>query len=186
MITITWIIATLTIASLLIGVIAMIVVKIDPIPKWKTVGKIFIWVIGLIIFKFIVWSLINFHNDKSTPFTTAKSEIPSVQPAEEWVLTWSLPPGEYDRGLNSNTLEVRIIKNDSESLWFDTPYKYRGVTEVSRYLLSKSGDQFAGVWSQEQPKDAGSIYMRKVGNQIWIGQMTDRSGRPCACALKRK
>jgi hypothetical protein len=105
---------------------------------------------------------------------------------DQWVFSWNLPPGQYDRGLNSDTLEVRIERNDSESLWFDTPYTLNGSTELGHYFLHKSGDQFSGSWSQNQPKDGGSIYLRKVGEYMWVGQCTDRSDRSFSCVLKRK
>ena len=109
-----------------------------------------------------------------------------ITPTEEWVFIWHLPPNQYDRSRNGDTLEARIVKNDSESLWFDTIYNYDGSMEVGRTQLSKHGDRFVGSWSQDNPMDGWSIYMDKVGNQMWVGQFTDRTKRTYPCTLKRK
>jgi hypothetical protein len=118
--------------------------------------------------------------------TVTSSGIQTTHPTEEWIFVWHLPPNQYDRGRNGDTLEARIVKNDSKSLWFDTIYNYDGSMEVGRTQLSKNGDRFVGSWSQDNPMDGGSIYMDKVDNQIWVGQFTDQTGRTYPCTLKRK
>lgn len=146
------------------------------------------WVVGtVIVVGLLTWGLTSSHEQENKAETVARSSgIPVVQPKEEWVFLWHLPPGQYDRGRNEETLEVRIVKNDPDALWFETPYENMGTMEVSRFQTSKKGDQFIGTWSQDRPNDGGSIYLNKVGEQMWVGQLTDKSGLSCACTLKRK
>jgi hypothetical protein len=51
-----WILPVIGVVILIIGIVATVVVKIDPIPKWRTLAKVLIWIIGLVIFRLIVWS----------------------------------------------------------------------------------------------------------------------------------
>ena len=128
------------------------------------------------------WWFTNYRNgDNKT-----SSGIQTKQPTEEWIFVWHLAPNQYDRGRNGDTLEARIVKNDSESLWFDTLYTYCGSKEVGRTQLNKQGERLVGSWCQDNPRDGGSIYMDKVGNQMWVGQFTDRTGRTYPCTLKQK
>ena len=137
----------------------------------------------------LTWCLTSSYEEAKTTarsYRATSSGIATVQPREEWVFEWSLPPGRYDRGLNNDSFEARIVKNDSESLWFDTPYNYNGSMEVCRFVLRKNGEQFAGSWSQDNPRDGGSIYLRSISGQRWVGQYIDRTGQSYACTLGRK
>ncbi len=171
------------------AVVAMLMVKLSVTPNWKKVRKLLSWTFGIIVLVVIcvfIWNHIPSKQTSPLPTQTQTTNLGATKAPEEWVFTWSLPPGQADRGLNSNTLEAKIERNDSTSLWFSVLFTYKGKTEISHQYLTKSGDCYKGSWSQNNPIDGGSIYMNKVGEKIWVGQQTDRSGRLFACTLKRK
>lgn len=111
---------------------------------------------------------------------------PTAPIQERWEFQWILPAGQLDRGLNSDILQAEITRNEPDMLWFTTPYRYQGGMEVTRYYLKRNGDQFQGSWSQDRPSDGGSLYLKKAGDFLWVGQMVDRSGRSSAVTLKKK
>ncbi len=190
---ITLFIAVLAITTLMTGLLVIINKKrtktdnktqTPGTPAVKTPQKLWflkLWLVVFIISVIGVWWFTNYHNSDKT-----SSGIRTTQPNEEWVFIWSLPPNQYDRGRNSDTLEARIVKNDSESLWFDTLYTYGGSKEVGRNQLNKQGKKLVGSWCQDNPRDGGSIYMDKAGDQMWVGQLTDQTGRTYPCRLQRK
>jgi hypothetical protein len=113
------------------------------------------------------------------------SGMPVVQPPEEWVVDCSLPRGQYCYGRNSWTSDIRIVKNDDESLWFEAIYNCGTETEAARFTLSKHGDRSDGYWTQESPKDGGGVYLNKTGGQ-WTGRHDDVHGHHITTTLRRK
>lgn len=185
---ITLIIAVLAVISITTAVLVTINKKaIKPTCTTQTPGTPAVsaprkpWFLKLCIVVFIIavvtgtWWFTNYHTETGT-----------IQPDEEWILVWNLPPNLYSRGRNVDTLEVRIVKNDSDSLYFDMYYTYDGVKEAARAQLNKQGERMVGSWCQDNPRDGGSIYMDKVGDKMWVGQFTGQTGESCSCTLKRK
>jgi len=116
--------------------------------------------------------------------TITSSGIPVTQPMVRMKLEWVLPPDQLDRGINSDILDVVITKNEASDLWFETPYKKDGRMEVARYYLKKDGDKLSGSWSQNNPQDGGTLYLKKSGDQ-WIGQIVDRTERSSVINLRQ-
>jgi hypothetical protein len=152
-------------------------------PRW------IIWLIVVLAVIAITWGITASQCKKAEKDRLAdiRSRSNMVHPTEEWIFVWSLPPNQYDeRGSNGDNLEVRIVKNDSESLCFDTHYIYAGSMETGRNQLSKHGDKMVGSWCQDNPRDGGSIYLKKADDQTWFGKFEDQKGRTYPCMLKRK
>lgn len=190
MIIISWVIAVVTFTSLLVGVIAMIMIKIDPVPKWKTVGKILIWVIGLIIFRLIIWGIVNGLHDKNGQPSTkaAKPEITTVQPRYEW--TWKLPNNQFVHGRNKNAdneTEAEIIPRNDGSLWFNIHYEEYGSPETERIRLGKVGDKsWSGDREQDNPRDRSRVDLDEVMPGVYRGVITWPNGMIGRCSLVKK
>lgn len=119
---------------------------------------------------------------KSTAVTipAASTGMQAVQPKEEWVFEWSTSSNE------GRTFEAKIDKCDSESLWFSTPYSCGGTVRIATYMLTKSGENYSGSWSQNSPKDSGTLFLKKDGYQRYVGQITDAEKTTAVITLKRK
>lgn len=117
---------------------------------------------------------------------TPNATRPAAPIQERWEFQWMLPAGQFDRGLNSDTFQAEITRNEPDVLWFTTPYSYEGGMEVTHYYLKRNGDQFQGSWSQDRPSDSGNLYLKKAGDFLWVGQMVDRAGHSAAVTLKKK
>lgn len=152
--------------------IRMLVVKVGG------VNPIVYWVITIIVIAIVAYFGIKWFHGRSPGSAGTSYEV--------WTFHWSLPPGEYSRSRNEETLRVRIVENTSESLWFDAMYNYQGRTETCRHQLNKCGGdkRMVGSWTQDRPEDGGTIYLDKVGEQ-WVGQSTDKAGNRYPCSLNR-
>ena len=120
--------------------------------------------------------------------TVTSSGIQTVRPAEEWVFSWRLPPGQMDGGRNQHTLEVEITRNDRESLWVVLHDKGNGEdVSVGGLRLAKNGDDLIGTWNNYLDGDGGKCYLYKQGaNQWWSGHYELKDGSRTDCTLKRK
>jgi hypothetical protein len=188
MITFTWIIGVISITVLVVGIIATIVVRIDNIPKWKTVSKILIWVIGLIIFRIIFWWLVKYHEEykSAPPQITKSSAVITKSPEYEW--SWELPRGQQVRGFNKSVpMVAEIIPRTDGALWIDTHHVEYGSPEVARIRLAKVGEKsWEGTWEQDNPQDSGRCSLHEVSTGTWAGQMIGKAQIPAFCTLKRK
>jgi hypothetical protein len=182
---------TLMIVGMILGLLFTAGIVIICASLWWTTTKIVLkisaWIVGvsLVILVVVLW----WKHPKTPPRDKGTREpgMSRVQPTEEWILEWSLPPGQYVQEQNSATFEARILKNDCEYLWFDTYYTCGGSAKVSNYVLSKSGDVFVGSWSQRHPKDEGSIYLKRIGETLcWTGEITDLANNHATVTLRRK
>ena len=187
MITFTWIITAIAIISLLIGIISTIAVRVESVPNWRKVCKIIYWIIGVIIFRLLIWWFMNQH-EQNVAKTQTSSEIGVVRPKYEW--TWKLPRGVYIRGRNCsspNEKNVEVIFQDNGSLWINKHYLEYNKPEVCRIRLTAIGDKsWEGTWEQENPPDHGRCNLNEIGNGIWAGHITGTAGIPAFCTLKRK
>ena len=148
-------------------------------PGWWSLIR---WLIVVVL---LVWGFTTHWGATTKETVTACLGKQVVQPQEEWVLDQSLPPGQYDHGLNSRTFEAKIVKNDSESLWFETTYRCGGDEKLTSWYLTKADDTFSGSWSQNSPKDGGSIYLKKSGDR-WTGQYRDEADKCFTITLRKK
>jgi len=178
----------LKIAIIIVCVGLIILLAVLQILGKITLRKMLWWMISVFaIMIIVIWSpWEKSWATKVAPAKTTSLGVQTTQTNEEWILVWNLPPNLYSRGRNIDTLEVRIMKNDSDSLYFDMYYTYDGIKEVARAQLNKQGEGMVGSWCQDNPRDGGFIYMDKVGDQIWVGQFTGQAGESCSCTLKRK
>jgi len=144
--------------------------RLGPVFGWTALVVVVMTIIG---FGILWWRM-----PASVPRASTASTM--VQPVERWVCEWRTSPNE------SRTFEAKIDKCDSESLWFSTPYMCGGTMKMATYMLAKSGDSFAGSWSQNSPKDSGTLFLKKDGNQRYIGQITDEKNKTAIITLERK
>lgn len=132
------------------------------------------WVVIIVAVIILTWGFSTSWGNKMTPPPPAAAGIQTVvKPAEEAVLKWSLPSGEYHRGLNSDTLKVKITAKNDREMWFETPYISDGKTQLGHYYLaSTDGKRYDGKWSQKKPGDSGRIWLRKISDGLWVGSST--------------
>lgn len=145
--------------------------KLGPAFGWTALVVVIMTVIGIGI---LWWR---------SPPKVPKAPITGTQtvlPAEEWVFEWSTSPNK------GRPFEVKIDKLDSESLWFTTPYMCGETMRIATYILTKSGDGFTGSWSQNYPKDSGTLFLKEDGYQRYLGQITDAENKTAVITLRRK
>lgn len=187
-----WIISGIATFTLLGGIVATIVVKIDKVPNWRKVSFVLLCLVGLLLFKLVIWgAYCHYKNSTAKANNTTSSGIQKVQPKEEYEWVWELPPGQYVRGLNrSGPMVAEIIKRDDSNLWINTPYLEYGKLEVARIRMSKISDKsWEGTWEQDNPEDHGRCELHEVSPGTWAGHMTGKegaSGLSPFCTLKRK
>lgn len=181
-----WIISGIAVATLVGGIVATIVVKIDKVPNWRKVSFVLLCFVGLLLFKLVIFGI--YHQYKEKPTTTATSSgITVVQPKERWEFTWRLPPGQTSIGRNSHTMEVEITKSDNDSLWAVLHDQNNGVdVSVGGLRLSKVNGDLIGTWTNYLSDDGGKCYLYKEANGLWSGQEELKNGRRTYCTLKRK
>ena len=183
MISITWIITTLAVLICLAGIIATIVIRVDNIPKWKTVGKILIWVIGLLIFRIIFWGMVKYHDEIKPQKTAAQAAKAAsvVQLKEEWVFSQINSNGE------KATFEVEITKRETGLLYALIQENKNGKKlNVAGIRLNEIGCDLFGTWANYLVDDYGKMTLYKIDNNTWSGQydLKDKTFR--LCTLKRK
>jgi hypothetical protein len=171
----------------LIGVISMIVVRTDVTPNWKKLGKVLIWIIGLTIFRFLVWGTINYHGDKKKEVVNRQEESPQNLLVGNLVFEWILPSGQTKLGYNKHAVDVEITRDDTQMFWAELYDSSSGVTvKVGNLHLGKtvSGD-LVGTWSNYLDGDGGQCFLYKKEG-YWKGYHTLSSGRKIDCILRNK
>ena len=183
--TVTLVIAILAVTSLLIGVVATIVSKLDTVPNWRKVCKVLYWIIGILIFKLVVWGTYDsYKKDVHMVSPATSSGIATMQPREEWVFEWQLLPGKMDGGRNKHTLQVEITKNDTKELWAVLHDKQNGQdVSVGGLRLGKVGNDLIGTWSNYLDGDGGNCYLYKRSGG-WSGHYKLRDGSRTDCTLE--
>lgn len=175
--TITWIITGVAVTIFLIGVIATIVIKVDVIPKWKTISKILIWVIGLLIFRLVVWSLWNkdwsrIINTSPVQPVAANSGTQVVIPKEKWSFKWITP-------YKSQDLSVEIVENRNgifKAVLHDT--NGHGIDErVAGLTMCWEGENLIGTWTDYADSEGGNAYLYKASNNLWSGWWECNNGK---------
>ena len=192
MLTITYIISAIALISLALGVIVMIVVRVDPIPKWKTVCKVLIWVIGLLIFRLVFWGLVKFYQEKTTHPTIPKKEnllkSEKATPIKnDWTFEWQLPEGKYVRGLNkSGPLPAKVERRPNGDLWISVYYRQDGKTETGKMKLKLiDTGLWEGSWGQDNPPDFGNCNLNETSPGFMSGYMTGIADVPAFYKLRK-
>lgn len=127
-------------------------------------------------------------NKAAVPSPVMSSGIPTVQPAEEWVFTWKLPPGHTSiGGNNSLQLKVEITKNSQDSFWavlHDTDGRGADVS-VAGLRLGKIGNDLIGEWTNYLDGDGGKCYLYKTSDG-WSGHFEQKNGSRPDCRLEKR
>lgn len=192
MITATWTIVILAIFVLVAGIVSAIVVKMETVPNWRKVVKVLYWIIGLVLFKFLIWGIYGHYKDgtlSKMTLTKTNPGIQTVQPKEEWVSNWKLPKGKTVRSLNeSGPLVTEIIKRDDKNLWINILYVKDDNPEVARIRLTKIGDRsWEGPWEQDNPEDFGRCELHEsIPGKLFTGNMTGVAGIPAHIEVNHK
>lgn len=157
-------------------------------PGTKKPGWI-IWPIIVLAAIAITWGITASQCKKAEEdrLTEIRSKIKMVHPNEEWIFTWTLPPGQTTNGRNRHTLEVEITRNDENSLWAILHDKGNGEdVKVGGLRLAKNGDNLIGTWNNYLDGDGGKCYLYKEGTSHWSGhyELKDESHTDCTLKLK--
>ena len=178
MISITWIITTLAVLIFLAGIIATIVIRVDNIPKWKTVGKILIWVIGLLIFRIIFWGMVKYHDEIKTQktVTQAAKAASVVQLKEKWIFSQICKSGE------KKSFEMEITKREAGQFYAVIQEDHNGKKlNVAGIRLNVIEGDLKGTWVNYLNGDFGEMQLYKLSDKVWSGQhsLQDKTIRLC-------
>jgi hypothetical protein len=184
----TWIVATLAIIIFVAGIVSAIVVRTDVTPNWIKIRKILVWVIGLLVFRMLVWGIVNHYPKESSAKQTANL-IPVIENKTvqyEWY--WELPLGQFVRGKNKGgPFVAEINTQENGDLWVNVLYEEYGKKEVAKIRLGKIGDKsWEGPWEQNNPQDEGRCDLHEISPGVWSGTMTGKDGIPAFCKIIRK
>ena len=165
-----WIMIMLAVASVVAGIVATIIVRIDTIPSWKRVGRILCWIIGILLFKLLIWCLIFQYKDSSLFNKPAqvKQTNPVVQQKESWSFSQIAKSGE------KQTFELEITKRDGRELFAIIQQICGGTRKnVAGIRLAAVGEDLAGTWvSYLDDTDYGDMRLYKQLGMVWSGQYT--------------
>jgi hypothetical protein len=190
MIVFTWIVVSLAIIIFVTGVVSAIVIKSDATPNWRKIRKVMVWIIGLLIFRLLVWGIVNHYPKQTSEKPTANSIQVAVNKTTPYEFYWKLPSGMFIRGRNEsakNERDVEIVRMDNNSLWFNQYYTEYGSREVCRFRLEKVGEKtWDGIWEQNNPQDNGRCSLHEIVPGVWSGTITGKDGIPAFCKLIKK
>jgi hypothetical protein len=185
--TVSYFIIGIALASLAFGIIIMITVRVNHIPKWKTVCKVLIWVVGLLIFRLVFWGFIKLYSGKIPDSNLLAKFGLTNQTNNDWTFQWELPRGQYDHGANKSDLleaEVKFRPDGSlrVNIYFDNNYKL----DVCKMRLEKTGEKsWEGVWERDNPEDSGKCDLHEIAPGVMGGSMTSKTGLTAFCTLKK-
>jgi hypothetical protein len=179
---ITLILSILAVLSLVCGVVSTLVVKTEITANWKRVGKVLIWIIGLLIFRLVIWGFTNpWSKDKTTPKTEMIGGIPIEKPTTEWTFIWN-------KGRKEVVLDVEITKNNEQLLHAVLHDKdgYGQDVSVGGLTLNWVNGDLIGTWQNYLDGDRGECFLYKRADWLWSGHYTLQDGSRTDCSLKVK
>ena len=201
MITITWFISIISVTILVIGIVATIVIRIDNIPKWRTVGKILIWIIGIIIFRIIFWWLVKYHDEyktvpaqKATPPSQTQPTLSSRAVLVDKVIYydyyWKLDRNQFVNGQNEvkpNERTLELVRLNDKNFDLKQSYVQCGSPQTCWFTMQKTGNGlWEGDFKQNYPEDHGRITLFEISPGIYSGKQTWEDGKTAICSIKRK
>jgi hypothetical protein len=174
----TWIFSITAVTVFVVGVVSVVVVKTDVTPNWKKIGKVLIWLIGILIFRLVFWGMIKYYwQDISWP-----AIIQRGQSTKSWVFHYDLMPGEVTKdGHTESTFNAKI--NDDGVLFLVDLYDDQGVL-VSDLCLKRDGNKLVGIMKNHKDGDTGTCYLTADGVG-WVGQIIWSGYSPITCTLKK-
>ncbi len=127
-----------------------------------------VWIIGLLIFRLLVWGIVNHYPKQTSEKPTANSIQVAVNKTIQYEWYWKLPPGVSRRGRNEKAANERLAEiipqNDNSLLYADVPYFEYGSPQRERIRLVKTGDNtWEGTWEQDNPEDRARVVVDRDG-----------------------
>jgi hypothetical protein len=191
----TWIIATLTILFLSLGIVAIVINKLETVPNWKKISKAIYWIISLVIFKFIGFGLYGYYKENNQATNkrvqAAIIEANLTRQKVKWEFSWQLPFGEIDQVVQANSKTFTIIditRDDTASFWAIIYEQANGCNvEVIRLHLNKVGNDLIGTWANSLFNDGGNCYLFYKGNGLWCGhyELKNAVRKTTDCTLRK-
>lgn len=170
----TWMMAILAVASIVVGIVTTIIVRIDTIPSWKRVGRILCWIIGILLFKLLIWCLVFQFKDSSLFNKPAqvRQTNPVVIQKESWSFSHIAKNGE------KQIFELEITKRDGRELFATVQQMYGSTRKnVAGIRLAAIGEDLVGTWvSYLDNTDYGDMRLYKQPGMVWSGQYTMTGG----------
>jgi hypothetical protein len=177
------------------GVVAAIVVRIDTVPNWRKITKILLWIIGILLFKLLLWGLYSNYKKEAVIKTQIFKTEPVVTTVPARQITkynfyWELPGNQYINGRNrakeNETVLELVSDGDPNSLYFDFHYTQSGRPQTCRLRLKKiRNGAWSGTFGQEDPEEHGTIELREIVPDTYSGTMTWENGMVGMCSVSK-